>query len=684
MSARKPKNPLKPAPLPYAAPAESTEKVIWSQSPIVLTAVFGALWLFGTLAFASTYSGQTALLVLYHLLVDGGTVGLWLAAGIGYGLQLLRLTQLTETHIDPPLRLVTAAGLGLGAMGLAVLGLGLIGMLARWSAIALVAIGVLILVAMVVASVPTGLRMRPRLLTPWTWTALLAVPAAVIATMAALMPPGVMWGQSEPNGYDVVEYHLQVPREWYEAGRIVPLHHNVFSFMPFNMEMHYLLAMHLRGGPWAGMYVAQIMHLALMTLSVLAVFAVAQRVASSAPLGVLAGVAAATIPWLAMAGSVAYDEGAFLLYSTLAIGWAMLALGRRVPRRTSLILAGVMAGLACGVKLTAAPEVLAAAAIGLVCIGRRENSATATGWKSRFGGAGVYLAAGLIVFLPWMMRNEWWARNPVFPEALHVLGPGHFSPPQVQRWDAAYTPRGKEATAIGRGEALWQQVIADWRFGFVLLPLGLAGAILGWGKPAVRFAVVNMIVLMVFWLGFTHLQGRFFLLAVPLSGLMMAHLPWERMPRWVHGGIAGVIGVAAIIGAAGMEQQWSARVDSPGLDQPGLIALFGLENFDELQPIDISKVPTHATLVLVGDANAFWYPRPMSRLEYHTVFDVDTSAGRSLAEAYGADRAEKKGAYLWIDPGELQRFENTYQPLPPIPPAWADQRQRSLISPQSR
>ena len=33
-----------------------------------------------------------------------------------------------------------------------------------------------------------------------------------------LVPPGLLWGD-EPNGYDVVEYHLQVPRKWYEAGR---------------------------------------------------------------------------------------------------------------------------------------------------------------------------------------------------------------------------------------------------------------------------------------------------------------------------------------------------------------------------------------------------------------------------------------------------------------------------------
>src|SRR5205823_9322486 len=109
--------------------------------------------------------------------------------------------------------------------------------------------------------------------TTWLW--LLVVPFFAIAVVGALMPPGVLW-KDEPHYYDVIEYHLQVPREWYEAGRIVPLHHNVFSFFPFNVEMHYLLAMHLRGGPWAGMYLAQFMHGAFIFLTVLAVYALAR------------------------------------------------------------------------------------------------------------------------------------------------------------------------------------------------------------------------------------------------------------------------------------------------------------------------------------------------------------------------------------------------------------------------
>src|SRR5205823_4382600 len=190
---------------------------------------------------------------------------------------------------------------------------------------------------------------------------LLAVPFLVIATVGDMVPPGRLWNPDDPHPYDVMEYHLQVPREWYEIGRVVPLRHNVFSYFPFGVEMHYLLAMQLRGGPWAGMYLAQLMHLAFIGLTVLAVHALA-REAAGRTAGILAGTTVAVVPWLTRLGAVAYDEGGFLLYSALAIGWALRAAAADRDCYRQFALAGAMAGFACGAKLTAVPEVLLAVA----------------------------------------------------------------------------------------------------------------------------------------------------------------------------------------------------------------------------------------------------------------------------------------------------------------------------------
>jgi hypothetical protein len=101
----------------------------------------------------------------------------------------------------------------------------------------------------------------------------LIIPFAALAIVGTNIMPAVLWNPIDPHPYDVMCYHLQVPREWYELGRIVPLNHNVYSFFPFAAEMNYLLAMHLRGGPWAGMYLAQLMSFTYMALAVLTVAA---------------------------------------------------------------------------------------------------------------------------------------------------------------------------------------------------------------------------------------------------------------------------------------------------------------------------------------------------------------------------------------------------------------------------
>jgi hypothetical protein len=69
----------------------------------------------------------------------------------------------------------------------------------------------------------------------------------------------------------------------------------------------------------------------------------------------------------------------------------------------------------------------------------------------------------------------------------------------------------------------------------------------------------------------------------------------------------------------------------------------------------------------VGDANAFWfYQIPMTRLRYRTIFDVDTT-NRGVIEAWAGPPQSRGGAWMLIDPDELERFEKTYQPLPPLP-----------------
>jgi hypothetical protein len=591
------------------------------------------------------------------------------------------------------LSFVTAAAMGLGVFSLAALGLGLAGWLNRTTAFGLLSAG---LIAGAVALVLSGAwRERETFIRSssdwlrepagWGWLWLVVVPFLAIAVVGAMVPPGLLWGDDEPNGYDVVEYHLQIPREWYESGRVVPLRHNVFSYFPFNVEMHYLLAMNLCGGPRAGMYLAQLMHVAFLALTILAVYGFALPLTPSAPSRAgptIAAVAAATVPWMTQLAAIAYNEGGLLLFGTLATGWAFLATLNPRRRAARFPVAGLMAGFAAGSKLTGVPLVMlavgavAGAAVIVSGLGRRRERATSetgdppVGLTLRLAGVALFFACGLLSFSPWLIRNQVWAGNPLFPEA-PVLGTAHFTPQQVERWKAAHSPRADQRPVGVRLRAAWREIVAKWQYGYLFVPLVCLSAVLAWRRPAARMLLGLLLIFTIFWLGFTHLQSRFFILAVPVGALIVAQVNWGR--RIAVPAVAVV--VMAGIGGAFLHPRIMSKLYEP---PTGAVALLGVEQLDNVMtPPAYDDIPDDAVVILVGDATAFRYPVPTERLAYRTVFDVDTSDGSDLVTAWARTEAPPPPGPRWllIDPGELRRFAGLhpmipfgYLHVPPPPP----------------
>jgi len=99
----------------------------------------------------------------------------------------------------------------------------------------------------------------------WWWLAL--VPFLILAAHAAAQAPGFIW-REEGFGYDVLEYHLQVPREFVESGRVAYLPHNVYAMFPLDVEMLYAAAMLIRGDAIEAAVAANFIHLLLGALAV--------------------------------------------------------------------------------------------------------------------------------------------------------------------------------------------------------------------------------------------------------------------------------------------------------------------------------------------------------------------------------------------------------------------------------
>jgi hypothetical protein len=390
--------------------------------------------------------------------------------------------------------------------------------------------------AVILAGAGAGLVRRPTAATGdggiRAWRLAWPAAASVAVLLAAVtLPPGLAW-MTEFGGYDALSYHLQLPKEWLEAGRVQPLRHSVYSAFPGFVEtatLHlWTLASFAPVHDVAG--AAQWLHASIAAAAALVTGALAAALlpttASARARAWATGIGTAAvlgIPWVTVTGSLAYNDMAPVLFlATAMLAWT--AGGAARPGRSGIAV-GLALGAAAGSKLTALGMVVlpfvAWAAIAADPAARRRLAR----------GAAFAVPAAAVVLLPWLLRN--WAAigNPLFP----FLGdaPGWWTAEQSGRFAAGH------AAAAGTGfgarlTALWDH---GFREGFGAAPgpdpwlpqWGLAFAV---GTAAIVAATVRLpragLALAAalgaqcaFWMLATHLKARFLLpCAVPLCAAM--------------------------------------------------------------------------------------------------------------------------------------------------------------------
>jgi hypothetical protein len=177
------------------------------------------------------------------------------------------------------------------------------------------------------------------------------------------------------------------------------------------------------------------------------------------------------------------------------------------------------------------------------------------------------------------------------------------------------------------------------------------------------------------------LQSRFFVLAIPVCALMIAEglklsphpgpplfepEPQSRRPEYQGRGWGVAATVAAVLLAVFTFSQMHPRVMKFVRFDRDQLALIGKENLSGLKMDDPAKFPPKMNLALVGDAEAFWYPLPMSRLFYKTVFDVDTGDPNASIIDDWLKGIPFDQFRTQVDREELDRFHRTYYKIPAL------------------
>jgi len=512
---------------------------------------------------------------------------------------------------------------------------------------------------------------------------LAGVPAAAVLLVASASTPGLLWG-SEFGGYDALSYHLQLPAEWTEMGRIAPLDHNVYSYLPSHVEAAYAVVGSIAGvlavREGAALFSAQALHAMMALLSAWLVSRAARRLAERAGIedahagSILAGCALLATPWIIVVGSLAYNEMAVV---ALGAGALFVAAEDRISCARRGALAGLLVGAACGAKPTALFLVGPGVGVALLALAPRRE------WAKLIGAGSV---AGLAALTPWLVRNWAAGGDPVFPQLTSVFGTGHWTGEQVARYAGAHHFDGSwlgrlrllvlpdpgvapDAPTVSRFRGLtnpqwfvlpWAAVVACG----VLLSRARTRAIGG-------ILTASLVLGLLAWLGLTHIQSRFL---VPLAGFgaVAVGVSLASLPRRAALTL-GLVLVGAQSGATWL--RFSGENDgNPNLYlwvSPGDLTGWSLNltdgGADLTMPQYVNRVLSpDAVVYLLGDATPLYW---RSGVVYNTTWDAwplgeairehpgDPSAWSGALRARGITHVVVNGSELarlhrsgWSDP----------------------------------
>lgn len=561
--------------------------------------------------------GQSRVAVLIWML-DGALAvfTLLVAAAAGAGvLSLFRLGPL-------PLRwrIIGSAGLGVGLLSLLVLGCGLCGWIGagcRWVCPALlVAFAVWGVRCFVKSGVPKG---DGESAGRASWLLLVLAPSAALVALVATLPPGILWGE-EGFGYDVLEYHLQLPREYYENSAITYLPHNVYASFPSSSEMLYLFSTLITGEPIESWSVSKCFNALLAVVVVAGVWLAGRE--RSPRVGLIAAIVAGSAGWLVYLSGVAYVENGLLAMEALSLA-SVLRAGQSEDKRVRwVLLGGVFAGLACGFKYTGGPLIALPVMLTLPVLVRST-------FGKRLAMCGVFAVGASISFSPWLMKNVAMTGNPVFPLLGEVFTsyPEGWGAEEAAHFAESHAPAPEERTVTARLGLLWEHVPGDkyQRFGAIAFVMALVGLLCGRSRIEAALAMV-FIVEVVVWLFGTHMYARFAVpMLIPLALLAGAGAVGTR--DRLSPALAVLVCAGAMLNAVVTARLYAAHVYRGGerLNVEGATAAFTdgwVDGFEHLRAIN-HLLPADARVLLVGDARPFYVQRETG---YCVVFNADPFA----------------------------------------------------------
>lgn len=600
-------------------------------------------------------------------------VGCWMLAGIwGCGNLLLRILRL-RPHLRPLEKTVFAYGLGVSLISLLVLGLGLLaqripGALSGGKLGIAMFVFALIEFALWVSErgnagqtehhdpSDAGKSFRKHAETKSVWSRIGEVllrgqiPFGVLARglvslAVALFLMAMALGAMLPSiDFDVKEYHIQGPKEWFMNGAIEMLPHNVYTSFPFLTEMFHLLGMELSSDWYLGALAGKLVLMTFAPLTGLAVFAAADRLFDHRAAWAALLIHLST-PWTYRISIIAYAEGGltfFLMATVLAViiraqsqtdlpsdGEASITATRRLT-----LLAGLLAGSAMACKYPGLLSVVIPAATVLLLL--EWKSSDSSPLTRRVAKVLITFGIGCVITIgPWLLKNLYETGNPVYPLMNSVFHGIDWTPTLEANWKNTHGPPHHQPFDL-LVKFYDVTLKSDWLspLMFSLAPLAF---LTRWNRRFIGCLWLYVGFLFLSWWVLTHRIDRFWVPMIPVVALLAGGGIWWTAHRlWCSA--AGAFVALCVLFNLGFITTVNCGLNTwlGDLEEIRDSAEFTSEPVAYLNRM---QLPTDAKVLFVGEAQVFDAHVP---LVYNTVFDISIFEQWCSANEPGVPAADQK------------------------------------------
>lgn len=250
-----------------------------------------------------------------------------------------------------------------------------------------------------------------------------------------------LWSSAPAIRWDALSYHVSVPSIYIGNGGMVEVPESVQSYFVHYAEMLFTLGLLFAGQPLPGW-----LHFTMGLASALSAGILGAKVVNKR-VGILSALLVISLPIINYEIGTAYIDGFIMLFVISMIYAGLLWWERKTEGY--LVISGICAGMAIGIKLNALPFAAAFLLIAMVLIFTRTRSA-----KAVIKPLLLFSLPGVLLWSPWLLREFLWTGNPIYPYFDWLFGVGGAASGSAVTWGSGVgSPSARSPTII------WNMVV---------------------------------------------------------------------------------------------------------------------------------------------------------------------------------------------------------------------------------